>query len=127
MSMIARRALRAVPRTRGYANTTAELMQTDWAAKQAALKSHAAETANLWRRISFFFCLPAIGVVAAWVRNAENEHAAHQEHLKAEHDGHLPETPSYEYLNRRAKPFPWGPNSLFFNPHVNKDLSEASE
>lgn len=43
MSMLARRAaFRALPRTRGYANTTAELMKTNWAEKQAALKSHAA-------------------------------------------------------------------------------------
>lgn len=56
--------------------------------------------------------------VTAWVRNVEAEHAEHQEHLKKENDGHLPEVPAYEHLNRRAKPFPWGPNSLFFNPHV---------
>ncbi|KAI0931876.1 hypothetical protein AcW1_000840 [Taiwanofungus camphoratus] len=127
MSMLARRALlRALPRTRGYANTTGELMKTDWAEKQAALKAHAAETANLWRRVSFYVCLPAIAVTALWVRNVEAEHAAHQEHIKAEHDGKLPELPEYEYLNRRpCGPFPWGMNSLFFNPHVNKDMSQA--
>ncbi|KAH9004346.1 hypothetical protein EDB86DRAFT_2798333, partial [Lactarius hatsudake] len=50
------------------------------------------------------------------------EHAEHQEHLKKEKDGHLPETPGYDYLNRRVKPYPWGPNSLFFNPHVRSTL-----
>lgn len=74
------------------------------------------------------------------MRNVEAEHAEHVEHIKAEHDGHLPDIPQYEYMNRRLKPYPWGMNSLFFNPHVsrstvlvfvstnhlqvNKDLSE---
>ena len=65
-----------------------------------------------------FPSLTAAVAVIAWVRNVEAEHAEHEEHLKKEHGGHLPEVPEYEYLNRRAKPFPWGPNSLFFNPHV---------
>jgi len=54
----------------------------------------------------------------AWVYNAEVEHNAHLDHLRAENNGALPEAPDYEYLNRRQKPFPWGTNSLFFNPHV---------
>ncbi|KAF9819929.1 hypothetical protein IEO21_01790 [Rhodonia placenta] len=129
MSMIARRAaLRALPRARGYANTTADLMTTNWAEKQAALRSHAAETAALWRRISFFFCLPAIAVTALWVHKVETEHAEHQEHIRAEHGGELPETPNYEYLNKRSSgPYPWGMNSLFFNPKVNKDLTKTDE
>jgi hypothetical protein len=56
--------------------------------------------------------------VLAWVRNVEAEHAEHIEHLKKENDGHLPEVAAYDYLNKRVKPYPWGPNSLFFNPHV---------
>jgi cytochrome c oxidase subunit 6a len=65
--------------------------------------------------------LPAFAVIA-WVRNVEAEHAEHQEHLKKENDGHLPETPAYDYLNKRVKPYPWGANSLFFNPHVRSTL-----
>ena len=61
-----------------------------------------------------------------WVQKVETEHAEHQEHLKAENDGHLPFPPSYDYLNVRAKPFPWGPNSLFFNPHVRSHSSDHS-
>lgn len=59
-----------------------------------------------------------VAVCVAWVYNAEAEHAAHIEHIKEENGGELPETPAYDYLNRRSKPFPWGPNTLFFNPHV---------
>ena len=53
-----------------------------------------------------------------WVRRVESEHAAHEEHIKAEHGGELPPVPEYDYLNKRGKPFPWGMNSLFYNPHV---------
>ena len=79
--------------------------------------------------------LPVI-VTALWVRNVEKEHAEHEAHLRHENDGKLPEPPAYEYLNVRRtyyhclgltsvcscsgtdRPFPWGMNSLFFNPHV---------
>ena len=65
------------------------------------------------------YCISDLAfAVIAWVRNVEAEHAEHQEHLKKENDGHLPEVPAYEYMNKRLKAFPWGPNSLFFNPHV---------
>lgn len=59
-----------------------------------------------------------VAVCGAWVYNAEVEHKAHIDHIKHENDGVLPETPAYDYMNRRSKPFPWGVNSLFFNPHV---------
>ena len=37
-----------------------------------------------------------------WVYRVESEHAEHEEHIKAEHGGHLPEVPEYEYLNIRG-------------------------
>ncbi|OBZ79600.1 Cytochrome c oxidase subunit 6A, mitochondrial [Grifola frondosa] len=122
MSMLARRVLlRAVPR-RGFA-TAAE---TEFAKKEAVHKAHAAEAAALWRRVSFFVCVPAIAVATLWVRGVEHEHNEHLAHQMAENNGHLPEPPAYEYLNRRARgPFPWGPNSLFFNSHTNKDMSNV--
>ncbi len=57
-------------------------------------------------------------VCGAYVYNLEVKHNEHLDHLRAENDGKLPEPPAYEYLNRRVKPFPWGANSLFFNPAV---------
>lgn len=41
-------------------------------------------------------------VCTLWVRNVEADHAEHTEHIKAEHGGHLPEIPNYEYMNRRG-------------------------
>jgi len=60
----------------------------------------------------------------AWVYKVETEHAAHEEHVKEANGGEMPETPPYAYLNMRRKPFPWGNNTLFFNPHVNKDMND---
>jgi Cytochrome c oxidase subunit VIa len=57
-------------------------------------------------------------VATAWVWGVEVEHMKHEEHLKAENGGRLPEPPAHDFLNMRNKPFPWGPNSLFFNPAV---------
>ncbi|PPQ62746.1 hypothetical protein CVT24_000440 [Panaeolus cyanescens] len=118
-----RQLARAVPR-RNFA-TTGESALEKYLAEDKALQHHAAQTTDLWRKISYYVCIPGIAVCVAWVYNAEVEHAAHIEHLKHENGGVLPETPGYDFLNRRAKPFPWGPNSLFFNAHVNKDMSEA--
>ncbi|THH18486.1 hypothetical protein EW146_g2491 [Bondarzewia mesenterica] len=127
MSLLARNAravARTVSKSRSY-SLVVDAPSSEWVAKRTAVKHHAAETAQLWRKISFFVCFPTALAVLAWVRNVEAEHAEHEEHVKAEHGGELPELPAYEYLNRRTKPFPWGPNSLFFNPHVNKDMSKA--
>ncbi|KAF8905474.1 cytochrome c oxidase subunit VIa-domain-containing protein [Gymnopilus junonius] len=130
---LSRRIVRAPARfqARPRAFTTAVTEETSakglekYLSEDKDLQAHAAETADLWRKISFYACIPGIAVCVAWVYNTEVEHAAHIEHIKEEHGGELPETPTYDYLNRRAKPFPWGPNSLFFNSHVNKDLSDA--
>ncbi|GJJ08769.1 hypothetical protein Clacol_002988 [Clathrus columnatus] len=64
-------------------------------------------------------------VCIAWVRNVEAEHASHIHHIKEENGGVLPEVPEYDYMNKREKPFPWGYNTLFFNPHANKDMTPS--
>jgi cytochrome c oxidase subunit 6a len=122
--MLSRNAVRAVARssrqTRAFGTSQAT---HNYIAEQKAVEHHAAETTDLWRKISIYVCMPAIAVCVAWTYNAETEHKAHLDHLRHENDGHLPEVPAYEYMNRRGKPFPWGMNSLFFNPHANKDLT----
>ncbi|TFK57041.1 mitochondrial cytochrome c oxidase subunit VIa [Heliocybe sulcata] len=121
LSRYATRSLLRAATRRGYA--TVEVKPTEeWAAKRAAVKHHAAETTELWRRVSWYICGPAIVVAAIWVRNTEAEHAEHEAHLKEEHGGELPEPPAYEYMNKRSKPFPWGNNTLFFNPEKNKNM-----
>ena len=122
---LVRSAARVVPRAaRQYSAAAENPALTKYLADQSALAHHAAQTTELWRKISYFACFPGILVCAAWVYNAEVEHAAHLEHLKHENGGELPEVPAYDYLNRRGKPFPWGMNSLFFNSHLQKNLEE---
>jgi len=126
MSLLALNTRRALLRSRPLSRSlVVDAPAAEWVAKREAVKHHAIGTTDLWRKISMFVCLPAIVVCVAWVQQVEAKHEEHQEHLKAENDGHLPEPPAYPYLHMRSKPFPWGPNSLFFNPHTNKDMNEV--
>ncbi|KAG6851191.1 hypothetical protein H0H93_015201 [Arthromyces matolae] len=108
MSFLARNALRAARRpaynARSYASAPGK---NAYFAERDAVEHHA-----------------HVAVCVAWVYNSEMEHKHHLDHLRAENDGKLPEVPAFEYMNRRSKPFPWGMNSLFFNPEANKDMSE---
>ncbi|KAF8168217.1 COX6A, subunit VIa of cytochrome c oxidase [Crassisporium funariophilum] len=115
----------AVARPRTFTTTSEGVHLQQYLAEDKALAHHAAEASDLWRKISYYVCIPAIAVCCAWVYNAETEHAAHVEHIKHENGGVLPERPAFDYMNRRSKPFPWGVNSLFFNPHANKDMADA--
>lgn len=72
-------------------------------------------------------CSSPAFVTCAWVYNVESEHAAHEDPLIEENNGTLPQPSPYSYLNRRVKPFPWGGNSLFFNPRVSFRPSDNSE
>ncbi|CUA68421.1 hypothetical protein RSOLAG22IIIB_06381 [Rhizoctonia solani] len=91
----------------------------DYFAERAAVKAHAAETTELWRKISFYVCAPIILVGSIYVKRAEDAHHAHLH----EHGRHEP--PNYQYLNKREKPFPWGMNTLFWNPETQKDMSKS--
>ncbi|KAF8230635.1 COX6A, subunit VIa of cytochrome c oxidase [Tricholoma matsutake] len=116
MSFLARRSFHAVGRSARQIHSSTP--HRSYNSEQQALQHHASETTNLWRKISYLVCIPAIAVCVAWVYNSEVEHKAHLDHLRAENGGVLPEALGYDYLNKRGKPFPWGMNSLFFNPHV---------
>ncbi|KAF8632581.1 hypothetical protein AX15_001789 [Amanita polypyramis BW_CC] len=130
MSFLARSPLRSAMRrnTARIRSYTSEPIpaRKEWLMELEASEHHAHETAHLWRKISLYVCVPAIATCAAWVYNAEAEHSAHLEHLKEEHGGHLPEAPQYPYLNKRVKPYPWGANSLFFNPHSQRNMEEEA-
>ncbi|OAQ30945.1 mitochondrial cytochrome c oxidase subunit VIa [Linnemannia elongata AG-77] len=86
-----------------------------WLAERIAIKEHAGPAAETWRKISLYVCIPVIAVASI---NAHNLYAKHQAHLEHEkHEGH--EKVKYPYMRLRAKAFPWGDDSLFFNPDVN--------
>ncbi|KAJ3644667.1 hypothetical protein Zmor_022378 [Zophobas morio] len=65
---------------------------------------------KIWKNISLFLALPAIGLCAV------NCYLAHV------NEGHeRPPFVKYDYLRLRSKRFPWGDgnHSLFHNPHTN--------
>lgn len=74
--------------------------------------------------MSLFVLIPGAFVFGTYIYKIETAHAKHHEHVLEENDGQLPERPAYSYLNIRRKPFPWGNESLFFNPKVNYAASE---
>ncbi|EIW72713.1 cytochrome c oxidase subunit 6a [Tremella mesenterica] len=103
--------------------TAAASGENEFVAKRAAVREHAAQTTELWRKISFYVCIPGIAVATLWTWKAESAHAEHKAHAKAE--GHEHERVVYSYMNVRTKPFPWGNQSLFFNPEVNIPAGDA--
>ena len=85
---------------------------------------HAGKSAELWRKISLYVLIPGAVVLGAYMYKVESEHHAHHEHILEENDGQLPERPDYEYVNVKSRNFPWGQQSLFFNPKVNYPAPE---
>ncbi|KAL9937579.1 hypothetical protein V8E36_003124 [Tilletia maclaganii] len=85
---------------------------------------HAAQSADLWRKISFYVCIPGAAVIGVYVYGIEAEHIHHRDHEIHENGGKLPERPFYEYNNIRKRSFPWGQQSLFFNPKANYPAEE---
>ncbi|KAK1927702.1 cytochrome c oxidase subunit VIa-domain-containing protein [Papiliotrema laurentii] len=101
-----------------------DLPPTDFNKRRAAVEAHSVETTNLWRRISFYVCIPAILVAAIYVYQLEAEHEEHLQHIIDENGGVPPERKTYSYMNMRTKQFPWGKDSLFFNPRYNIPVAE---
>lgn len=66
---------------------------------------------KVWKKLSFFVAMPAVGLCML------NAYLKHQE----EHGHPQPEFVKYEHLRIRNKRFPWGEGnkSLFHNPHTN--------
>ncbi|KAI5803576.1 cytochrome c oxidase subunit VIa-domain-containing protein [Peziza echinospora] len=88
--------------------------------ERAELKRHAAETAELWRKISIYVAAPTILVAALNAYKIYTEHAAHEATP-------LEERKEYAYMNIRAKKFPWkdGDKTLFWNDKVNYHHRDA--
>ncbi|GAB1528389.1 Cytochrome c oxidase subunit 6A [Rhizoctonia solani] len=68
---------------------------------------------------SLYVCAPIILVGAVYVKRAEDAHHAHL------HEHGRTEVPAYQYLNIRNRPFPWGMNSLFWNPETQRDMEKS--
>ncbi|XP_049278418.1 cytochrome c oxidase subunit 6A, mitochondrial [Anopheles maculipalpis] len=77
----------------------------------SAVAGHEAGGYKVWKKLSFFVAMPAVGLCML------NAYLKHQE----EHGHPQPEFVKYEHLRIRNKRFPWGEGnkSLFHNPHTN--------
>ncbi|CCG84465.1 protein of unknown function [Taphrina deformans PYCC 5710] len=107
------------PLSRRFATSSAE---PTFVTERNAVKEHAYETSDLWRKISIYVCVPALLIAGV---NAYNLYTAHQAHVlhEAEENGDNEDndTPEYPYQNIRTKNF-WGDGdkTLFWNDKVNK-------
>ena len=70
-----------------------------------------AATAEKWRKIFLYVCVPSIAICSVHVYLAETEHMSHPR----------PEFKKWDHMYIRTKPFPWGDgnHSLFHNPVYN--------
>ncbi|GJC85675.1 cytochrome c oxidase subunit [Colletotrichum tofieldiae] len=84
--------------------------------EREAAKHHAAGTTALWRKISIYGCIPALGLAAANAYVLWNEHWEHWSHLPP-----LEERVEYPYQNIRTKNYQWGDGdkTIFWNDNVN--------
>ncbi|KAI5478907.1 hypothetical protein MNV49_004428 [Pseudohyphozyma bogoriensis] len=94
--------------------------------EREAVKHHAAKSGELWRKITIYVAFPTIIAGYLNAKSMMTEHEHHVAHIKEENGGELPPRVVYPYFNIRTKDYPWGPHTLFYNPHVNID-SEASD
>ncbi|KAF2205109.1 COX6A-domain-containing protein [Delitschia confertaspora ATCC 74209] len=84
--------------------------------ERARIQEHAAESGELWRKLSIYVAIPALIVAAV---NAKIRWDAHWEHVA--HEPPRSERPEYSYQNIRTKNFWWGDGdkTLFWNDKVN--------
>ncbi|KAF2089976.1 COX6A-domain-containing protein [Saccharata proteae CBS 121410] len=84
--------------------------------ERAATKAHAAETSELWRKLSIYVVIPCLLLAGANAYKLWNEHWEHWAH-----EPPLEERPEYPYQNIRTKNFFWGDGdkTLFWNDNVN--------
>ncbi|EMR10741.1 hypothetical protein PNEG_00890 [Pneumocystis murina B123] len=92
----------------------------DFVLEQEIIKKHAGKTADLWKKITIFVCIPALLITSL---NAYQLYTKH--HSKLSHELEEKEndsTPEYPYQNIRTKRFFWGDGdkTLFWNDRVNK-------
>ncbi|CAF9909366.1 MAG: Cytochrome c oxidase subunit 6A, mitochondrial [Heterodermia speciosa] len=84
--------------------------------ERRAVKLHAAESSDLWRKLMIYVTLPCLLLAALNAKNLWDEHWEHEKHRPP-----LEERVQYSYQNIRTKAFPWGDGdkTLFWNDKVN--------
>ncbi|KAA1127292.1 Cytochrome c oxidase subunit 6A, mitochondrial [Puccinia graminis f. sp. tritici] len=108
-SMLARSVQRKT-----YATAGGDALGEAFVKEREAIKSHAASSSELWRKITYYVAFPSIVLALVNAYNLAKEHEHHLEHIKEENGGELPERIHYDYLNIRNKSFPWGNYIVLF-------------
>ncbi|GAA5946022.1 hypothetical protein JCM1841_004303 [Sporobolomyces salmonicolor] len=100
-----RATLRQAAPKRAFATEAAA--ENDFIKTRQAIEHHAKDSAELWRKITYYVALPAIVVGALNAKALADDHEHHLEHIKEENGGELPERIKYPYFNKREKDFPF--------------------
>ncbi|KAE8254604.1 hypothetical protein A4X13_0g3351 [Tilletia indica] len=114
-------ALRSVAQRRAIASAP---VGEEFVNERKHAADHAGKSADLWRKISLYVCIPGAAVIGVYIYGIEAEHIHHRDHEIHENGGELPERVMYDYNNIRKRSFPWGQQSLFFNPKANYPSEE---
>ncbi|POY76477.1 hypothetical protein BMF94_0678 [Rhodotorula taiwanensis] len=111
-----RTAARATAGRRLFATAApGQASKTEFEQTRHAIEHHAAQSAELWRKITYYVAFPAIIIALLNAKNLAEEHEAHLEHMKEENGGELPERIVY------------GTYTPFYNPRVNIPIEGADE
>ncbi|SPO21732.1 related to COX13 - cytochrome-c oxidase chain VIa [Ustilago trichophora] len=99
--------------------------ETEFVAERMHQKEHAAKSADLWRKVSLYVCIPGSIVLGVYIYGIEKHHYEHMVHEYHENGDQPPERTFYEYNNIRRKAFPWGDGSksFFHNDMINYSVS----
>ncbi|KAH7358589.1 cytochrome c oxidase polypeptide VIa [Plectosphaerella cucumerina] len=117
-----RQVLRAAPRFAAQLRTPAVQRRLASSGDNAFIrerqhvKEHAAGSTALWKKISIYACIPALGLASWNAYRLWNEHWEHWSHMPP-----LEERVEYSYQNIRTKNYGWGDGdkTIFWNPNVN--------
>ncbi|GAA5975311.1 hypothetical protein JCM21900_005825 [Sporobolomyces salmonicolor] len=88
-----RATLRQAAPKRAFATEAAA--ENDFIKTRQAIEHHAKDSAELWRKITYYVALPAIVVGALNAKALADDHEHHLEHIKEENGGELPERIKY--------------------------------
>ncbi len=78
-------------------STSTSSAAADFVAERHHVKEHAGKSAELWRKLSMYVCIPGAIVLSVYIYQIEAEHIHHRDHEIEENGGQLPERPFYEY------------------------------
>ncbi|UZJ54364.1 hypothetical protein CBS101457_003684 [Exobasidium rhododendri] len=99
--MLAPRTVQPVLQAKRFASS--EAFGAELIKEREHQKDHAGKSADMWRKVSMYVCVPFAIVLGVYIYGVETEHIHHRDHEIEENGGELPETTVYEYNDIRKK------------------------